>query len=227
MAARHTLQATTRTVIGKETAKLRREGIVPAVIYGPVVEKPLSVSVDMRELDRMYHAYGANLLIDLRLEGLSHTVYMKTVSIDRLKRQPIHAEFYAPNMRVAITGNVPVIHIGEVSNDSGVILNAQESVELRGLPDALPPAVEVDISVLREYDDAIYARDLVLPEGVELLTDPDAMLVKLNAPALITDDEEGDVDADGDAEAGDGSDNAAEAGGTDSAGDGDDSGNNS
>jgi large subunit ribosomal protein L25 len=190
MAQRHSLDAQPRTVEGKETRKLRNQGIVPGVIYGPVVADPISVSVNMKELDRMYYAFGSNLLIDLNLDSTHYTVYMRRVTIDRMKRQPLHAEFYAPNMRVAITASIPVHLIGEPSSVSGVVTPVRESVDVRGLPDALPPSLDVDISSLVEYDDAIYLRELTLPEDVELLTDPEEMLVKLTAPARITATEE-------------------------------------
>jgi large subunit ribosomal protein L25 len=190
MAQRHSLIAQPRTVEGKETAKLRREGIVPGVVYGPVIQDPISVSVDMKELNRMYYALGSNLLIDLRMDGSNYTVYMRRVTMDRLKRQPMHAEFYAPNMRVDITASIQVILHGEPANTSGVVTPVRETIDVRGLPDALPPSLDVDISGLAEYDDAIYLREMTLPEGVELLTDPEEMLVKLTAPARIATPEE-------------------------------------
>jgi large subunit ribosomal protein L25 len=190
MAQRHSITASPRTIVGKETNKLRRQGNVPGVVYGPVVEQPISVSVDMKELNRMYHALGSNLLIDLKLDGSSYTVYMRRVTMDRLKREPLHAEFYAPNMRVDITASIPVILHGEPANTSGVVTPVRETIDIRGLPDALPPSLDVDISGLAEYDDAIYLRDMTLPEGAELLTDPDEMLVKLTAPARIATPEE-------------------------------------
>jgi large subunit ribosomal protein L25 len=194
MAQRHSLDAQPRTIEGKETKRLRREGIVPAVIYGPVIEKPISVSVNMKELDRMYYAFGSNLLIDLTLDSSHYTVYMRHVTIDRLKRQPMHAEFYAPNMLALITASIPVHLHGEPNSVAGVVTPVRESVDVRGLPDALPPALDVDISGLEEYDDAIYLREMTFPEGVELLTDPDEMLVKLTAPARIEVEEDAEAE---------------------------------
>lgn len=185
MAQRHHLDAEARTIHGKDNRKLRRDGVVPGVIYGPVIDDPISVSVDMKELDRMYYAYGSNLLIDLKLDSEQFTVYMRRVTMDRLKRHPLHAEFYAPNMRTAITASIQVHLVGAPASDSGVVTPVRETVDIRGLPDALPPSIEVDISSLAEYDDAIYLREIETPEGVELLTDVEEMLVKLTAPARI------------------------------------------
>jgi len=204
MAERHTIQASVRTIHGKETKRLRKVGQLPGVVYGPIVSDPISVTVDTKELDRMYHAYGSNLLIDLSVDGGTYPVYMRTVTIDRLVRQPQHVEFYAPNMRIDMTVNVPVMTVGEPENDDGLLTIARETVEIRGLPDALPSSFEVDVSGLAEIDQAIYVRDLTVPEGVEMITDGDEMLVKLSAPTLAVevDEEVSDEELEEAAEAG-------------------------
>ncbi|MDQ3547971.1 MAG: 50S ribosomal protein L25 [Chloroflexota bacterium] len=204
MAERHTIQASVRTIHGKETKRLRKVGQLPGVVYGPIVSDPISVTVDTKELDRMYHAYGSNLLIDLSVDGGTYPVYMRTVTIDRLVRQPQHVEFYAPNMRIEMTASVPVMTVGEPENEGGLLTIARETVEIRGLPDALPSSFEVDVSVLAEIDQAIYVRDLTVPEGVEIITDGDEMLVKLSAPTLAieADEEVSDEELEEAAEAG-------------------------
>lgn len=190
MAQRQSIEATLRTIIGKDTKKLRRVGEVPGVVYGPVVSDPISVTVNMRELDRMYTSYGSTMLVDVKLNGSSYTTYMRHIQIDRLKNQPIHIEFFAPNMRVAITVKVPVILVGEPGHDDSVVTMGDGMIELSGLPDALPAAVEVDVSVLTEIDQAIHVRDLTFADGVEVIGDLDEMVVKLSAPTLPEPDDE-------------------------------------
>ena len=177
----------------QETKRLRREGQLPGVVYGPVVADPISVTVDMKELDRMYHAYGSNLLIDIAVDGGAYPVYMRTVTMDRLARQPQHVEFYAPNMRAEMTASVPVLTVGEPENEQGLLTLARETIDVRGLPDALPSSFEIDVSVLAEIDQAIYVKDLPAQEGVEILTDGEEMIVKLNAPTLQIEVEEEEV----------------------------------
>ena len=184
MAERHTIQASVRTILGKETKRLRKAGELPGVVYGPIVPDPISVTVDMKELDRMYHAYGSNLLVDISVDGGTYPVYMRTVTMNRMARQPQHVEFYAPNMRIVMTASVPVMIVGEPENDTGLVTVARESIDVRGLPDALPSSFEVDVSALAEIDQAIYVHDLTVPEGVEVLTEGDEMIVKLSAPTL-------------------------------------------
>ncbi|MCO5175831.1 MAG: 50S ribosomal protein L25 [Thermomicrobiales bacterium] len=194
MSQRHELTASMRSVIGKETKKLRRDGVVPGVIYGPVIEEPLSVSVDMKEIDRAYVAYGPNVLIDLNVDSEKYTVYMRHMSIDRLRREPIHVEFFAPNLTVMITTSIPLMVVGEPANDDGVLTYGREAVEVRGLPMNLPAVLEVDVTGLTEIDQAIHLRDLTIPDDVELITDPEEMIVKLSAPQLeaVEDEEAGE-----------------------------------
>jgi large subunit ribosomal protein L25 len=190
MANRHALPAQTREILGKDVKRLRRNGQVPGVIYGPVIAEPLSVTVDMKELDRTYTNLGPNVLIDLGLGGSNYTVYMRHMSMDRLKKQPIHIEFFAPNMRAEITTMVPIQLVGTPGNDNGILAHGRESVEVRGLPDNLPSALEVDVSGLVEIDQVVHLRDVTIPEGVTLLTDPDEVVAKLGSPQLISETEE-------------------------------------
>jgi large subunit ribosomal protein L25 len=80
--------------------------------------------------------------------------------------------------------------VGEPENTDGLLTTARETVDVRGLPDALPSSFEVDVSILAEIDQAIHVSDLVMPEGVELITDGEEMLVKLSAPTLQIEVEE-------------------------------------
>jgi large subunit ribosomal protein L25 len=190
MANRHALPAQPREMIGKEVKQLRRNGQVPGIVYGPVIDTPMAVTVDMKELDRTYTNLGPNVLIDLGLDGSHYTVYMRHMSIDRLKKQPIHVEFFAPNMRAEITTMVPIQLVGTPANDNGVLAHGRESVEVRGLPDNLPSALEVDVSGLAEIDQVIHLSSVTIPEGVTLLTDPDEVVAKLNSPQLMAEPEE-------------------------------------
>jgi large subunit ribosomal protein L25 len=190
MAERHTIEASVRTITGKETKKLRRVGQLPGIVYGPVVTDPIPVTVDMKELDRMYYAYGPNLLIDVKVDGSTYPVYMREVTIDRLARHPLHVEFYAPNMRAVMTANVSVMIVGEPENTDGLLTVARETIDVRGLPDALPSVFEVDVTGLAEIDQAIYVKDLPTVDGVDILTDGEEMIVKLSAPTLQIEVEE-------------------------------------
>ncbi len=197
MVQRHELTASTRSLIGKETKKLRREGVVPGIVYGPVIDEPVAVSVDMKEIDRTYVAYGPNVLIDLFVDGSKYTVYMRHMSMDRLKREPVHVEFFAPNLLVEITTSIPLVIIGQPANTYGVLTHGREAIEVRGLPDNLPAVIEVDVTGLEEIDQTIHLGDLSIPGDVTVLTDSEEMIVKLSAPQLEVVEEEEAVEEEG------------------------------
>lgn len=212
MAQPYSLEASHRTMTGKRVRKLRTQGLIPAVIYGTVVEKPINVTVAERDLMRTYQAIGGMTLLDVNLDGETHTVYLRNLHVDPIKRRPVHAEFFAPNLRVAMTAAVPVYLSGETQSDRLILTQARESVELRGLPTALPGVVEVDISGLAEVDDAVYVRDLTVADDVEILTDPDELIVRLSEPQLVIEEADEVEAVEGEAvEAEDADDDAAEA----------------
>lgn len=191
MVQRHEVTASVRSVIGKESKKLRREGVVPGIVYGPVIDEPLTVSVDMKEIDRTYVAYGPNVLVDLLVDDSKYTVYMRHMTMDRLRREPMHIEFFAPNLTVEIAAAIPLVIVGQPANTDGVLTHGRETIDVRGLPDNLPAVFEVDVTGLEAIDQTIHLRDLTIPDGVTVVTDPDEMIVKLSAPQLeVTEEQE-------------------------------------
>lgn len=190
MPDRPTLEATERTVIGKKVKALRRDGKVPGVLYGTVVDTPIPVTLDARDLYRTYIDYGSISLIDVTLNGDVHTVYIRDVQQDEISREPLHVELFAPNLLNKMTASVPVILVGESPNLDGVVTQLRDSVELEGLPTDLPGAIEVDVSSLEEIEDAIYASEITVPDNVEMLTDPEEMLVRLMEVRVVEEEEE-------------------------------------
>lgn len=187
---RHTMSAEQRTMIGKEVEKLRRAGETPGIVYGPVIETPVPVQVDTRILERMYINFGSNLLIDLKVARKTYTVYMRNLDMDRLRRRPRHIEFYAPNLTIAMTADVPFVFTGEPGEARSVITHIHERIQLQGLPEALPAVIEVDLSALKEIGDSIRVADLSFPDDIEVLLDAEELVVRLDAPQVAIIEEE-------------------------------------
>lgn len=190
MAQAVSLEANKRTMTGKRVRQLRAKGQIPAVIYGTVVPDPISITVAERDLLRTYQAVGGSTMIDLNVDGDSYTVYIRNLHMNPVARKPLHAEFFAPNLLMAMTASVPIHLRGEPDNDRLIVMHTRDSVELHGLPANLPGAMDVDISGLVAVDDSIFVRDLPLPEGVELVTDPDELIVRLTEPRVAEAEEE-------------------------------------
>src|SRR5687767_2501667 len=117
-----TLRAEPRPVVGKKVKALRREGLIPGVVYGPVVDGTVQVAVEQKEFLRIYKAMGLNSLITLEWDGGSQPVFIREVQVDPVRWNPLHIDFFAPNLRVVITGSVPV-SLSEPSGDLVGLIN--------------------------------------------------------------------------------------------------------
>ncbi len=189
------LETQTREVLGKKVKSLRREGLVPAVLYGhETVSIPLQV--EERELNRVLAQAGGHRLIALKV-GRSRKRQMalaRDVQWDVIAGKPIHVDFYAVVMTEKITTEVPLVLVGEApaaDQVGAMVLQGLDEVEIECLPGDLIEAIEVDLSGLEEIDQAIYVKDLRLPPTVEILTDTEELVAKVTwAAAEVVEEEE-------------------------------------
>jgi large subunit ribosomal protein L25 len=188
------LTAQPRTIVGKEVKKLRRVGQVPAVVYGPGIEGVHPITLDGKEIERAYVQLGKSAMLSLRLEGgVTRSVLIHDVQYDNTHRRLTHVDFLAPNMRVPMTVAVQVVLTGEapaVREHDGIVIQGATELQVSALPDALPGALPVDISHLTEIHAQLTAGDVVLPEGVTLVTSPDEVIVTISQAQLVEVEEE-------------------------------------
>jgi large subunit ribosomal protein L25 len=186
--ARPALAAERRTVTGKAVARLRRDGRLPAVVYGHGLESA-AVTLDAHDFDLLRRRIGPNALVDLSIDGAkAKPVLIHGVQIHKVNRRPIHVDLFAVRMTEEITVDVPVHGIGEseaVTRHGGTLLNATGSVKVRARPDHLPQVLEADLASLVDFDAAIYVRDLAVPEGVTILADPEEIVFKVAPPRIL------------------------------------------
>lgn len=177
-----------RSRSGKGNArKLRAAGRIPAICYSAGSEAT-SLQLDPHALERMLRksAAGMNTLFDLAGGGLDG----KVVLVKELQRDPVngsvlHADLFAVDADQAIEVSVPIHIVGTavgVSLGGGILDFPLREIEVLCLPRAIPEEIPVDVSAL-ELGDSIHVRDLTLPGGVELLSDPDLSVVSVVAPA--------------------------------------------
>jgi large subunit ribosomal protein L25 len=183
------LRAEPRTVVGKKVKRLRREGLVPGVVYGPVIDGTVQVQVGHREFDKFYWANGHSTLVTLEWEGRSEQVFIHEVQIDPVKRTPVHVDFFAPNLTKALTAMVPVILHNQSSAIEGVLNQVHSEIEVRGLPSAIPHQIDGDVSALVTVGDVLRVADLNLPEGITVALDPDEALATVS-PEVSAEEEE-------------------------------------
>jgi len=181
------LAAEPRTITGKKVASLRREGKVPAVVYGHGHDSQ-PVQLDAHELELLRRHAGRNAMLDLALgKGKPTPVMLQHVQEHPVTRRPIHVDLFVIDLREEITIDIAVVFTGEseaVRKDGGTLLHQRETVSVRALPDALPPALEVDISSLVDFEATIHVGDIELPEGVTLVTDATEPLARVQPPRV-------------------------------------------
>ncbi len=188
---RPVLHATRRTVTGKQVGQLRRDGKLPAVIYGHNV-KSTPVTLDLRQTTRSMSGLTGSSLITIDLDGVEHAVLLREVQRDFIRGTLLHVDFQVVSLTEKIHAQVPVVLEGvapAVKAQGAVIVHNVNEVEVEALPQDLVNRLSVNIASLAAIGDAIYVRDLQVPEGVEVLTDPDEVVVIANA-AIIEAEEE-------------------------------------
>jgi large subunit ribosomal protein L25 len=175
------LNAEVRTVLGKKVAQLRRAGRIPGVVYGPLVESTVPVTVDTREFQKFYQAAGHSTLFLLRWEGGQESVFIREVQRDPVRRDPIHIDFFAPNLRKLVRTMVPVVLHNPPVIAGAVLTEERTHLEVEALPARIPHQIDLDVSALAQPGDAIRVGEIELPSGVTAVVDADEIVVHLEA----------------------------------------------
>jgi large subunit ribosomal protein L25 len=181
------LVAHKRTVRGKSVRTVRASGQVPAVIYGRDMKNE-SITVDGREMEKAFAQAGGSKLIALKVGTAPlRNVLIHDVQTGALRGELRHVDFYAVRMNEKLTAEVPLHFVGEsnaVYQGEGTLVKPLEMVEVECLPADLPEAIEVDISVLSDFEATITLGDLKLPKGVDLVDSDDLnqLVAKVEPP---------------------------------------------
>lgn len=176
MGEKITLTLDERTARGKKVAKLRREGIVPAVVYGSV-KAPLNVQVEVNIFEKIYKAAGKHSPVHLTLNGKKAIAMIKDVERHPVKGTPMHASFHAVKQNEPVVAEIPIHLVGEGESEAErnglVVLQAIEKIEVKALPMDLPEALEVSMEGLAKPGDRITVADLKVPANVEIVDNDD------------------------------------------------------
>jgi large subunit ribosomal protein L25 len=218
--ARPSLAATDRQVTGKAVARLRKDGRLPAVLYGHGVAST-NVSVDTHEFELLRRKAGPNTLVDLSVDGKkSNPVLVHDVQVHPVSRKPLHIDLFLVRMTEELTVDVPLVPTGisrAIEDANGTLIHATESVRVRALPDHLPQSIQYSIESLVDFEGTIHVRDLDIPSDVTLLNDPDDLVARVLPPRIEVEPEPEVVEGEEGAEAAEGEE-AAEGGATAEAG---------
>lgn len=180
-----------REAHGKKVAKLRREGLVPSVVYGGKSD-PISTQSSDGETAKVVREAGKHTPVNLVIDGKKQLAIIKNIEIDPVKHRVLHVAFHAIKQDDIITTNVPIVLVGQgesAAEKAGlIVLQAIESIEIKAKPANLPEALEVSIIELATDEDKLTLKDVNLPEGVEFADidqDLDLVIANVYEPAAL------------------------------------------
>lgn len=188
MAERRTLSASPRTVLGKKVRRLRREGLLPANVYGRGIEST-AIQLEGRAFRRVIRQAGVRSMFELAIEGEGEPRHVLVRGLDREggTGDPIHVDFYQVDLERPIQTTIAIRLVGvapAVADLGGTLLQNLETVSIRCLPLDIPDAVELDVGALADFDTSLTVGDLRVPDRVEVLSAPDIGIATVDAPRL-------------------------------------------
>lgn len=184
------LSAKIRKDSGKKVKNLRKNGLLPGVLYGPKIKEAQPLAVDLKQFEKVYQEVGESGLISLEIEGQKEKipVLIHEVSRDPLTEKPIHVDFYQPKLEEEVEVVIPIIFEGEapaVKDLGGTLVRNISEVKVRALPQNLPHEIKVNIESLKTFEDYILIKDLKLPEGVKILRGAEEIVASVSPPEKV------------------------------------------
>lgn len=169
------LKATKRDVIGKQVKAMRREGKLPAVIYGRHLE-PISISLEAHSAGLALAKVSASSLVTIDVDGKEYPALVRERQRDFIKGVLTHVDFLAVDMNEKLRTSVGLAFVGvspAVKDYNGILVHNLERLEVECLPGDLPERINVDIAMLKQIGDIIRVRDLAVSDKVRILADED------------------------------------------------------
>ena len=177
-----TLTAQKRTLVGRKVKQLRREGVLPANIYGKKADS-LAVQLPLKELENVYEKVGETGVVEVKINGEVRPALVVNVQLHPVTDTPLHVDFRQVDLREKITASVPIELSGEApaqKSGAGILVQHMNEVEVEALPTDLPENLVADISGLSNVDDAVKVADLVVDrEKVTILTEEEQIVAKI------------------------------------------------
>lgn len=188
MADHAVIVAAPRTVLGKQVKQLRRQGRLPANIFGRGIQST-AIDIEAREFSRNIKASGLRSMFQLNVAGEKNPRYVIIRGMTRAggMGDPIHVDFFQVDPNKPITANVPIRLVGEspaVRDLAGTLIQALDILHIKCLPLAIPESIEADVSVINGFDVMLTVGGLGAPEGVEILTDSSVPVANVAPPRI-------------------------------------------
>lgn len=184
---KYVIEAKTREVIGKKVKALRREGLLPAVIYGSDIE-PIPLTLNTKDVILTLGKIGANTLVTIKLGKREHLALVRDIQREVITRDLLHIDFQAVSLEENITSTVPVVTVGDapaVAELNALLIVSLEEIQIEAKAKDLPDTISVDISELFDIGDNIRVKDLIIPGDVTIMVDPEETVIVVAAPTLM------------------------------------------
>ncbi len=182
---KHQVKATTRTVAGRKVKHLRKEGLLPATVYGKAFES-LLVQFNAAEVEKLFSDIGESTLVEVILDEKEKLpVLFRNPQYHVIEGNLIHIDCYKVNLKEKISAMVPIEFIGESQavKDGNTLVTVTDEVEIEALPADLPESIEVDLAVLDNLEAVITVADLKIDTSkLEILTDAEQLIAKVEEP---------------------------------------------
>ena len=181
------LSARARTNLGKKVKKLRKEGKIPANLFGKDI-KSKALDVEEKEFRKIFKEVGETALINVKVDSEAYPALIHKVQLDPKTDSILHVDFHKVNLKEKITTHVPIVLEGESpagKTGIGLILQTLNEVEVESLPVDIPHDVKVNISKLEEIGQSVQVKDLKIDkEKVEVKNDPEATVVTVQTAEM-------------------------------------------
>jgi large subunit ribosomal protein L25 len=182
------LKAEPRELIGRHVKRVRAQGYVPAVLYGSQIQ-PTPIQIEGKALQKALTKAGGNTLVALQIGRKKPVLTLaREIQRDTIRHHILHVDFYQVVMTEKITAEVPLLLTGKapaVEEHAGILVHGLNTVEVQCLPADLPSSIEVDLSSLAEFHDFVSVADLQVPPSVTILSEPESVIVRIEAPRML------------------------------------------
>lgn len=187
-----TIKADRREIRGKKVKLLRLEGILPGVVYGKSTA-PVLISMDLKEATAILRATSSSALLTIEVDGEEFTTLVRERQRDFIHGNYLHVDFLAVSLTEKVRTKVNIVMEGiapALEAFESLLISGLKQVEVESLPQDLPEKFTVDLSSLELIGDGIYVRELDMPDNVELLDDPNEMIVVVSEQIIVEEEEE-------------------------------------
>src|SRR3989344_1458463 len=178
------IQAQPRTVIGRATKQLRKQEILPAVLYGNNF-KSLNLQVPTKQFQKAYVMAGESTLGYVKVGDESYPAIIQDVAINPASNAPLHVDFYKVRLDEKIKAKIPLVFAGDapaVKSFQGILVKNIHELEVEGFPQDLPHEFTIDLSILDVIGKQIMVKDIVIDSKLKLMAQPDEIVILVQAP---------------------------------------------